>query len=638
MATYRPIKPYGSRWNYRTPSPPPSSVIEPISPLVSVADSSILLLDRPNTLLDSDKPNTSRRLSQEEPRSDSTLSLLSSVSPPTSVSRRISPNMVQASRATSEVPTFAGNRYFDPLAFFADVALSCADPTTLPKLQELAAKDAAQRLEASPGEHFAPHSGQEVLHNDQKWDAAQKEATRRLSIASLHPREHKRYASQENDLSPKPVQAYETSPRYFLPPISGVPPPSGLGQFAHSTLYRSTNIPADSPTRSERIELAPIRDLTPPSSNASITGNGDAGSLSDNKVASALSVSPHTETAILPSPPMAVYTIVPHSADVGDVFSDSRPKRNKTTPDPDNSLAKSNDCTIPSTSTAATSTEQEIEEEVESAVQPPSCGVRGRKKGRGGKTTVTTNSATATNPSKKGKSTKTKKLKSSTPSIALRRSTRNIKYIEELESEIARSPDSAAKAPVQNSQMATEPEVAAKRLQAQDHAVGEDLTTTATPGSKTEHSNSQKESRLGVSEAESADSQAPMEAGHPVKDVEVQNLVPQSQQERAASAVSQISNSEEDKMAIVGVEQMDAMQNSIDPEGGGSGYTGLSHESSLPFNPRLLGSDIAVLQSTDHRTTEGSEPSQLCEKEDHDTPIDAFCKFRSPENSGGSID
>lgn len=414
MATYTPIKPYGSRWNYRTPSPPPLSVIEPISPVETVIDTAILFPD-PSALLNvntrSFKPTSPRLLSQAEPHSDSTHSiLLSSSSPSVSVSRRPSLNPMEGAQGISEVPTFAGNQYFDPLAFFADVALSSADPTTLPKLQKLAAKD-AQLMKSTPGDPCSAQVSSQTTILQQT----------PCQLSTL-------FTSIDNQSS---------SPRYFLPPISGFLPPLGPGQFAHSTLNRSTNVLSNSPMQTERVDLAPIRDLTPPSSNASTTGHLDGGLVAETNIPNGLSVSPQQKPAILPSPPLAVYTNAPHSNDESDAFSNSPAKRAKTSQQDIVTLNKT-EAVESSTNTEVTSTVDEPSQELtEVTIEQPLRGVKGKKKRRGSKAGTT--KATVNQPSPSSKSKKSRIV--ATPSITLRRSTRNIRYIEEPEDQfITRSP------------------------------------------------------------------------------------------------------------------------------------------------------------------------------------------------------
>lgn len=422
MAAYTPLKPYGSRWNYRTPSPPPSSVIEPISPVETMTDSTIIF-PNPSTVLHLGVPDykskSARQSSNEEPRSDSTLTLLSSVSPPSvSASRRPSPNTMERAKGPSEVPTFAGNQYFDPLAFFADVALSSADPTTLPKLQKLAAKDAAQRLESSPAEHPPPHSAPEISQNGRTRIVTTEVTPRRLSTVP----------------SPPTGVARSSPPRYFLPPVSGTIPPFGPGQLAHTTFYRSTNIATSSPNQTELIELAPIRDFTPPSSNASITGNTETASTSGNKAINGLSVSPQSKAAILPSPPLAM--AIPHSNADGDVFPHSPAKRSRIAPRHSLLLEKTN-ATESSTNTKSPATGPAQEPPIVAIVQPSHTG-KGKKRGRGGKAAAMGVDGNTTTPVKVKEGPKARRGRISTPNIAVRRSTRNIKYIEEPEEQIIR--------------------------------------------------------------------------------------------------------------------------------------------------------------------------------------------------------
>ncbi|KAF8424946.1 hypothetical protein EV426DRAFT_74855 [Tirmania nivea] len=416
MATYTPKKPYGSRWNFRTPSPPPSSVIEPISP-VEIKHDSTIIFPNPSTVPNPDaieyQSNPLRHSSHEEPRSDSTLSLLSSVSPPSgSSSRRHSPNTMGRSIGSSEVPTFAGNQYWDPLAFFADVALSSADPTTLPKLQKLAAKDAAQRMEASPADVSPPRSAPEAPQNGQTPTFTVEHISRRFSTGA------------ENS----------SPPRYFLPPVSGILPQFGPGQLSHTAFYRSTNIAAGSPVESERIDLAPIRDMTPPSSNASITGNIETRS-SSNQLLNGPSVSPHPKAAILPSPPLAIYT---GAQQASDLFSDFPAKRSKTTSQ-HNRLSFTNAEAVESSTNTERLSSVTAKEEDTITVEQPTRTQKGKRRGRGGKA-VATRVDTITPVKRDVPKTKKGRIAMPTSSIAVRRSTRNIRYIEEPEDHIITRP------------------------------------------------------------------------------------------------------------------------------------------------------------------------------------------------------
>ena len=212
-------------------------------------------------------------------------------------------------------------------------------------------------------------------------------------------------------------------PRYFLPPVSGILPQFGPGQLAHTTFYRSTNIAAGSPVESERIDLAPMRDMTPPSSNASITGNLEA-RPSSNRLPNGPSVSSHPKAVILPSPPLAVYTGVQHANENSDLFSDSPAKRSKSTPQHNNTEG-------PSVGIA--------KEEDTITVEQPTRTQKGKRRGRGGKAVATRVDAII--PIKRDVP-KTKKGRITTPtsSIAVRRSTRNIRYIEEPEDHIITRP------------------------------------------------------------------------------------------------------------------------------------------------------------------------------------------------------
>lgn len=423
MATYTPKKPYGSRWGFRTPSPPPLSVIEPISPVGTMNDSPIIF-PAPSAA-----PNTDtidyplRHSSHEEPRSDSTLSLLSSVSPPSaSSSRRPSPNTMGRSIGSSEVPTFAGNQYWDPLAFFADVALSSADPTTLPKLQKLAAKDAAQRLEASPADALSLLSAPEASQNSERRTITSEHISRRSPMVSV---------GVENS----------SPPRYFLPPVSGILPQFGPGQLAHTTFYRSTNVATGSPVESERIDLAPMRDMTPPSSNASITGNIEARPLG-NQLPNGPSVSPHAKAAILPSPPLAVYTGAQQANGDGDLFSDSPAKRSKTTFQHSGFPPKNAEAVESSTNTERLSAGTAKEEDTVTVEQPTRT-QKGKRRGRGGKIAATR--VDAITPVKRDvPKAKKGRIATATSSIAVRRSTRNIRYIEEPEDHIITHPPAKA--------------------------------------------------------------------------------------------------------------------------------------------------------------------------------------------------
>ena len=318
---------------------------------------------------------------------------------------------------SSEVPTFAGNQYWDPLAFFADVALSSADPTTLPKLQKLAAKDAAQRMEASPADVSPPGSAPEASQNSQARNVTAEHISRRLSMVS---------AGVENS----------SPPRYFLPPVPGILPQFGPGQLAHTMFYRSTNVAAGSPAESERIDLAPMRDITPPSSNASITGNIET-RLPNNQLPNGPLVSPHPKAAILPSPPLAVYTGVQQVNDDSDLFSDSPAKRSKITSQHNGLSSKNAEAVESSTNTEGLSARIAKEEDT-ITVEQPTRAQRGKRRGRGGKA-VATRADTAT-PVKRDVSKKKGRTTTPTSSIAVRRSTRNIRYIEEPEDHIITRP------------------------------------------------------------------------------------------------------------------------------------------------------------------------------------------------------
>lgn len=388
------------------------SVIEPISPIETI-DTAILFPD-PSALLNvntrSFKPTSLRQSAQVEPCSGSTHSILSSSSPPSvSVSRRPSLNPMESAQGISEVPTFAGNQYFDPLAFFADVALSSADPTTLPKLQELAAKD-AQLMKSTPG------------------DPCSAQVASQTAILQQTP-------CQLSTLLPSSIDNQSSPPRYFLPPIFGFLPLLGPGHFAHSTFNRSTDVPSNSPMQTERVELAPIRDLTPPSSNASITDHLDGGA--ETNIPNGLSIIPQQKTVILPSPPLAVYTNAPHPNDESDVFSNSPAKRAKTSSQQDIIALNKAEAVESSTNTEVPSTANETSQELtEATIEQPSRVVKGKKKGRGSKAGAAKVTVNQSSPSSKSKKARI----IATPSITLRRSTRNIRYIEEPEDQIITRP------------------------------------------------------------------------------------------------------------------------------------------------------------------------------------------------------